>query len=58
MLARMADRLVEFAADLVDSSCPQDEVPKILLRLQRMERSMAGLVPRYTPALGPEGGAE
>lgn len=52
ILAHMADRLADFANALAHSSLPNEDVLKILSRVEAMEDKMANLVPRYSPRTG------
>jgi len=55
LVAQIADRLADFASGLLHSPLPNDDVLKILFRIEAMEKKMANLVPRYSPASGQTG---
>jgi hypothetical protein len=51
-LTVMFDRLVDFANELSDSSCPTQSVVEILDHLAKIEKQLETLLPRYSHSAG------
>lgn len=51
-VAVMADRLVDFAHELSESSCPTHSVLEIIAHLEKIEKLMEALLPRYSHSAG------